>query len=328
MRNFALVLFSLILAVDTATAQQRVNQGMVTTPWSVMDIPKTNLPVLSGPLSPAMGAQLGLRPARLEHEQAVFNYSRSTRRFMLDLLPKGELVWVDTQGAPRYKQSCGNLLAPLPVKCTACHTFAAGSAHPAVPAKNVSAKKGESGPSTWDRFWKAFRDFPWWILPLLALLGLAGYGLWRLLEGRGNNPAPPPAPTGAPSTYPINFRGRTHNVNTSNIPQATEEELSGIIGAARTPEARERLVNDAATTTTPTPAPLVAAVTPVTPAPAPPAAPAPVAPQPVATVAADSEDFFEVRATDGGVEAELPEGSRLHVRRLPNGRFRIRVSGE
>jgi hypothetical protein len=278
MRNSALVFFSLILAVGTATAQQRIDQGMIITPWSVMDIAKNNLPVLSGPLSPAMGAELGLRPTKLEHEQAVFNYSRSARRFMLDLLPKGELVWVDAQGVPRYKQSCGNLLAPLPVKCTACHTFAAGSAHPAVPAKNVSAKKGESGPSAWDRLWKAFGDFPWWILPLLTLLGLAGYGLWRLLEGWGNNPTPPapaaPAPPNPdPPTYP------------------------GGIGAA--------------------------------PAPAPPAAPAPIAPQPIApVVAADGEDFFEVRATDGGVEAELPEGSRLHVRRLPNGRFRIRVSGE
>jgi len=107
---------------------------------------------------------------------------------------------MDANGIPRYKQSCGNLLAPLPVRCGGCHTAIvtkAGEHAKTVPMKNLGAKKAGGRPSLWDRFWEAFVDFPWWIFPVLAIIGLAGYGLYRALRDWGNNP-PTPRPNPAP----------------------------------------------------------------------------------------------------------------------------------
>lgn len=176
-------------------------------------------PIMNGPLSTKQQAEMKLAPRILKQPVVFQNHFRSLKgkegRFVLEELPAGTIVLVDTKAKIRYKADCGNRIVevlPCP-NCTETHGGIGGSKTSEVKGVNGASPSGSPGAlsrfwdkakKTWGDSWEAIGALLGFFLPfwlLFALLGLLGYLIYRTFQNRqqgqggaGQNP-PPPAPT-------------------------------------------------------------------------------------------------------------------------------------
>ncbi len=162
----------------------------------------------------------GLRLDTLEVSWTGYNYHRPSKRFMLETLPIGAVVYTDSTGIPLYKADCGNRLLAI-TACPACL--------PAVPVTDSAPRALDlvdqnRGGGFWANLWDWIKRVATWLaraimaiilvlgalLLLLALLALLLRAFDALLSWiRGGPPprratphSPPPPPPPPPPPAP------------------------------------------------------------------------------------------------------------------------------
>ncbi|MBP9771488.1 MAG: hypothetical protein KBD16_00985 [Candidatus Pacebacteria bacterium] len=112
-----LVLLLILCAPLAAQAATRVEPPVAAMSFPD-DIELVDFPMMSGPLSAANMADMGLKPMRLPYSIEVWNYSAKIGGFVLQTLYQGTVVLVDEQGEIRYLASCGNRIVPKETELT------------------------------------------------------------------------------------------------------------------------------------------------------------------------------------------------------------------
>ncbi len=160
-------------------------------------------PIMDGPLSTREMADMKLAPMILKQPVVFQNHFRSLKgkegRFVLEELPAGTMVLVDTKAEIRYKADCGNRIVKV-LPCPSC-TEQQGTGEVVKDKSGKTKNLGDLPPETpgaWSRFWnnasKAWES-GWGglgyligiLLPLLlglALLALIVYLIYRAIQNR------------------------------------------------------------------------------------------------------------------------------------------------
>ena len=211
--------FVFIAVAHTAHAQR----GMLAIP---AEAELNKFPIFKqGELTTAKQAELELRAIALADTMTVFNYFRDKDRFVLEILTRGTLVYVDKDGVVRYKADCTNRIVKASdcPKCleiiAALRADSATRPKPSTTPTNVASTAKPEG-----LFLRILR----WIAQGILILAAIGLGLlvlflifallgWILREllrlfeqnTRPNAPAAvapapaPQAPAPAPAAVPV-----------------------------------------------------------------------------------------------------------------------------